>query len=221
MSNTAEMKSTDDQQMSTSDPRHHYAVAVRAAIDLAGRIESKSMSASTPCDDFDVRDMLGHIAAMLGRTAALGQGTDPFEVSGIITGVADDRWVAELQRRAGEVHLAWEDDTKLETLYTLPWATMPGFAVLALYTNELLVHSWDAATGARVPFEVDSETAEVTLEAMLLGLPAEGRRESFEEVFATMPPEERPDAYPFGDAVTVPADAPALHRLVAHNGRTP
>ena len=70
-------------------------------------------------------------------------------------------------------------------------------------------------------FAPDEATAEAALVGIQLGLPADGRRESFEEVFAQMPPAERPSIMPFEDVQPTTDDASVLDRLVAWNGRRP
>ena len=207
--------------LAIDDPRHHYASAVGSMMSLVADLDPGALDRETPCETLNVRSMLGHLACVLGRTAAMGNGSDPFEVPDLVTGVADDGWLAALGAAAGEVHGAWQDDAKLGQMYTLPWATMPGGAVLAMYTNEIVVHSWDVARGAGATVEFDDDVVEAVLAAMQAGLPADGRRESFEEVLAQMPEQDRPTIMPFEDVVPTDAQAPPLTRLVAWNGRRP
>ena len=40
----------------------------------------------------------------------------------------------------------WADDALLDLTVELPWATLSGTEVLASYTGELTLHTWDLAT---------------------------------------------------------------------------
>ncbi len=207
--------------LTADDPRHHYASAVGSMMRLVADLDPVALDRDTPCETLDVRSMLGHLRGALEQTAAWGSGSDPFAEAGEAAVVPDDGWLSALGEAAGNVHRAWEDETKLGQMYTLPWATMPGAALLEMYTNEIIVHSWDVARGAGAAVEFDDDVVEAVLAAMQLGLPSEGRRESFEEVYAQMPEADRPAIMPFEDVVPTAAGAPPLDRLVAWNGRRP
>ena len=100
----------------------------------------------------------------------------------------------------------------------LPWIQGSGAGVLASWFSELTVHTWDLAT-ATDQRPVWDEAVVATALAGRDMLPAENRREFFEEVAAAMGLDEV--AIPFAEAVPVPDDAPAIDRLVAWNGRDP
>ena len=222
MSNTmSNSRPVSNETLNPDDPRFHYAAGVASMLDVVARLDAAALEAPTPCEAMDVRMILGHLASMLGRTAALGRGTDPFAIPEIVSDVVDDGWGEALSSAAAEVHAAWSDASKLAESYTMPWAVLTGSELLMMYVNEILVHTWDIAQGAGLDFDPAEATTEAALLGMQLGLPAEGRRESFEAVFAQMPVEERPAIMPFEDVQPTAADAPAIDRLVAWNGRRP
>jgi hypothetical protein len=100
----------------------------------------------------------------------------------------------------------------------LPWIQGSGAEVLTSYLSELTVHTWDLAVATGQQPEWDDAVVTAALEARPI-LPAENRRALFEQISAAMGVAEV--AIPFGEAVAVPADAPAIDRLVAWNGRDP
>lgn len=87
----------------------------------------------------------------------------------------------------------------------MPWATLPGAALLAMYTNELTVHTWDLAHATGQEPEWSQPVLETALGAIQMGLPAENRVAPI----------------PFADVVPTPEGAPLIDRLVAWNGRMP
>ena len=92
--------------------------------------------------------------------------------------------------------------------------------MLAQYTNELSVHTWDLAQATGQEPVWDDSVLAVGFAAIQFGMPAGGRAARFAEVAANLPAGV-PFVPPFGEAVAVADDAPLIDRLVAWNGRTP
>lgn len=199
-----------------SDPRPILDRAIATAGSVIAGVRPEQFAASTPCPDMDVRTMLGHLVGVLDRIAALANGDDPFSV--VETHSPDDGWGdvwAEAGRRTAA---AWSDDALLEQPMALPWIQGSGAEVLTSYFSELTVHTWDLAAATGQQPEWDDAVVTAALEARAI-LPAENRRAVFEQISAAMGLAEV--AIPFAEAVPVAADAPAIDRLVAWNGRDP
>ena len=208
---------------SPDDPRAVFAAAVATGGSVIAAVRPDQLDLPTPCADFTVRQLLGHLVAVLDRVAALGRGEDPFAAGTehVLPQVADDGWSAAWMQAAHRVQEVWTDDTVLELPMALPWMTAPGAAVIGSYTCEVTVHTWDLATavGARPGF--DDRAVGVAEASIRHGLPAEGRLAAFEAISAAMPEDQRSGTPPFGEAVAVPDDAAAIDRLVAWTGRRP
>ncbi|MDP2289614.1 MAG: TIGR03086 family metal-binding protein [Actinomycetota bacterium] len=198
------------------DPRPILDRAIATAGTVIAGVGPDQLAAPTPCPDMNVRAMLGHLVGVLGRIAALANGEDPFSV--IETQASDDNWLATWELAGAHAADAWRDDTVLERPMALPWIQGTGADVLSSYFSELTVHTWDlaVATGQRVDWDDTVVTA--ALEARRI-LPAENRRALFEQISAAMGLDVV--NVPFAEAVPVSADAPAIDRLVAWNGRDP
>ena len=128
----------------TDDPRAVFGRAVALGTSVIAAIRPDQLGDPTPCPEYDVGRLLGHLVTVLHRVAALGRGDDPFAAP---TGEATlDAWTAA----AHEVHGAWTDDAVLTRTMRLPWLEAPGAAMLTSYLNEVTVHTWDlaAATGS-------------------------------------------------------------------------
>jgi len=199
-----------------TDPRPILDRAIATGQVVIAGVTADQLSNPTPCDAMDVRLLLTHLVGVLDRIAALGAGTDPFAV--IETTVDDDKWVATWLAAGSRAHDAWSDDTVLEQSMALPWIQGSGAEVLTSYFSELTVHTWDLATATHQDPAWDDVVIAAALGARKI-IPAENRRELFEEISAAMGLEEV--GVPFGEAVSVPDDAPAIDRLVAWNGRDP
>ncbi len=106
---------------------------------------------------------------------------------------------------AAAARAAWDDEALLGKVITLPWAELPGGAVLAQFTGEIVVHTWDLATATGQWGEWQPEVLDLAFESYKQGLPAEGR-EQFPVFKAVVP---------------VPDDAPLIDQIVAWTGRQP
>lgn len=188
----------------TADPRRAMAGAIRTARAVVAGVRPEDLARPTPCSDFTVEDLLGHLLGACRRVAAVGRGEDPLSVNteAPFAPVAD--WSAAYEGVAHEIQVAWTDAAALERTVVMPWATMSTREMLGIYTSEVTVHTWDVAHATGQSPDWDPEVLEAAFTAMRHALPAEGR-----------------EIAPFDDVVPTAADAPLVDRLVAWNGRRP
>lgn len=183
------------------DPRPLVRAALDRARRIVGGVSIEHLAAPTPCPEFDVRTLIGHLSATLERSAAIGSGRDPRTVPEFLTSENDD-WPAVLDAAADRYWQVWEDDALLDKPVTAPWGTFPGRVAMFMELDELLVHGWDIAVATGQDAEADPALAEAALEIMKITLP-ESPREGF----------------PFGPPVTPAPDAGPTERLVNWVGR--
>jgi len=188
-----------------TDPRPAFARATATACAVAAAVRPDQLDGPTPCSEYDVRTLLGHLVAVLRRVAAVGRGEHPFSVPQVTTDVPDDGWSAAARAAADDVLAVWADPALLGRELTLPFGTFPGAAALATYTAELTTHTWDVAVATGQDPEWDPQVLTVALAATHRALPADGRG----------------PGVPFGPVVPVPEDAPPIDRLIAWQGRDP
>jgi uncharacterized protein (TIGR03086 family) len=202
------------------DPRPLFSAATTTGTEMIAAVRSDQLANATPCPEFDVRSLLGHLVDVLHRVAAMGRGDDPASTRTEVADAADNAWTATWRVAAGDANAAWADDAALERTIVLPWATDTGGVALLGYVSEITVHTWDLAqaTGRRPEFN-DAAVAGA-YELMRSWLPGEGRAEVFEEVRKKMGSGARADNA-FAEVVPVPDDAPLIDRLVAWTGRRP
>jgi uncharacterized protein (TIGR03086 family) len=222
-SRDSDSPAADGVALAPGDPRAVFAAAVATGGSVIAAVRADQLDLPTPCADFTVRDLLGHLVAVLDRVAVLGRGEDPFApgTEHVVPQVADDGWSAAWTGAAHRVHEVWTDDAVLELPMALPWMTAPGAAVLGSYTCEVTVHTWDLASAVGARPDWDARAIAVADASIRHGLPAEGRLAAFEAITAAMPEDQRSGTPPFAEAVDVPDDAAAIDRLVAWTGRRP
>jgi len=202
-----------------SDPRPLFARAVSTATHVIAAIRPEQFDNPSPCDEMNVRILVGHLIGVAGRVAAMGRGDNPMAVPTFGDDVTDSELLAEWRAASADACRAWDDDRSLERTIVLPWATDEGAKALLGYVNEVTVHTWDIATATQQRPDWDEATVDSSLVLMHEWLP-EDRAELFEEVRKKMGPAAgTTDA--FAAVVSVPDDAPPIDRLVAWNGRRP
>lgn len=185
-----------------TDPRPLYAAAIdRVCTLLPGATD---LDAPTPCAEFDVRALLGHLLTTVERAHVVGEGGDVHSVPLVITGVADDAWADTYRAAADEALAVWTDDALLDTDVVVPWGAVPGRGALWGYLNEALVHGWDLAVATGQDPEADPALAAAALDAARGFLPADSRG----------------GPVPFAAVVEPRAGAGPTERLANWSGRT-
>jgi uncharacterized protein (TIGR03086 family) len=184
------------------DPRPLLDRALDQAGWLVAAVEPGQTALPTPCSEFDVATLVGHLFTVVARIAVAGRGGDPRELPLVTTGVPFDGWAERYTKAVAELRAVWSDDTLLDRPLQLPWAVLPGRVAAAAYTQELTTHAWDLAVATGRTDGLDPELAAISLEIARRAVPIEGREEM-----------------PFGPVVEVPADADAYRRLAGYLGR--
>jgi uncharacterized protein (TIGR03086 family) len=160
---------------STTDPRPLYAGALTWVAGLVAATDG--LDRPSPCTEYDVRALLGHIVATVERARVAGEDGDVSAQPVVVTGVPDDGWPAALAASVEKMQAVWADDALLDRPTTVPWGRVPGRATIWGYLNEALVHGWDLAVATGQDPEADPTVAEAALGAVQQFLPAEMRGE--------------------------------------------
>jgi uncharacterized protein (TIGR03086 family) len=203
----------------TLDARPIFGAALTTATAVVAEVRPEQLDGPTPCSEFTVRDLLGHLVGMVDRITAIGRGENPFTVPP--RDVAGDAWLDAWNAAVDEYVAVWTDDAALEVPSPLPWAPGDGRVVVAMYVTELTIHTWDLATALGITPAWDQAVLELAVQGVGTGMPATDRHATFAPIKAQLPPDLAALPDPFADAVPVPDDAPLIDRIVAWSGRTP
>ncbi len=183
-----------------TDPRPLYADALAWVAGLVSG--ARELDGPTPCTEYDVRALLGHIVATVERARVAGEDGDVAAQPVVVADVPDDGWAAALAAAQEKMQAVWADDTLLERPTTVPWGRVPGRATVWGYLNEALVHGWDLAVATGQDPEADPALAGAALAAVQRFLPAEVRG----------------DGIPFNPVVESAPDAGPTERLANWSG---
>ncbi|WP_329058157.1 TIGR03086 family metal-binding protein [Streptomyces sp. NBC_00117] len=172
---------------------------------LADGVREDQLDLPTPCPDYAVHHLLGHL---LGLTVAFGDAgrknlgpttdTSPRAQRPDIT----DGWRDVLAKALDDLAEVWRDPAAWQGMTRAGGVDLPGAVAAMVALDELVVHAWDLAKATGQDYAPD-EAALQAAHAFLLQS-AEG---------------PRPDI--FGPVVQVEGSATLLDRAVGLSGRDP
>ena len=186
----------------TTDPVDQLCVAIDATGVLISAVREDQWAAPTPCPEWTVRDLVGHMVTSNYAFVRILGGTAP-EAPGGADSLRPDAGLVDAYRDSAAALVgAFRQPGVLDRVHTVPIGPVPGIAALHLRITEVLVHGWDLAraTGQDAVFPEDLAEQELAFSRSKLGDIPAGRT-------------------PFAPPQPVPGDAPAIDRLVALLGR--
>ncbi|MFJ9700594.1 TIGR03086 family metal-binding protein [Streptomyces fradiae] len=174
---------------------------------LVVRIEEDLLGLPTPCPDYTVRDLLAHVSALAlafrdAARKAFGPATDTDP--GSARPVLEAEWRTVLPRRLGELAEAWRAPDAWEGATRAGGVELPGAVAGLVAFDELLVHGWDLARAAGLPYAPGDDELLVSYAFLA---PSAGDGDAGDGLF--------------GPPVPVPDDAPLLDRVIGLSGRHP
>ena len=183
-----------------ADNRDLHERAVQGFIKLTEPITEGQWDDPTPCSEWKVRDLVGHVSGGNHLFAAIARGEKP---TGDAPPGDPKQALADSAKVAKE---SFAPDEVNDRMFELPFGTMPAQIAIGIHTLDVIVHSWDLAKATGQVPVVDQGLLEAVW----------GIAQMFPES-----PQLRGEGGPFGPKVECADDAPLYDRLVAHLGRTP
>ncbi|SFQ39383.1 MULTISPECIES: TIGR03086 family metal-binding protein [Actinomadura] len=180
-----------------------------AAAEAAGRIvlaiPESGLDAPTPCPDWDVRGLAGHLILWTGRGETAAHRLPPTGPGEDHDFTAEAGWAERFAEQARKTAEAWQDPAAWEgnTSLTGNKEGMPAGFIAGILLGEWVMHGWDlaVATGREPAFPP------AVVEA------------AWEQISATAEMSRQYGA--IGAEVPVPGDAPLLDRVLGKAGRDP
>jgi uncharacterized protein (TIGR03086 family) len=182
-------------------PVDQLSVALEATEQVVAVVRDQQWSASTPCPEWNVRDLFEHLVTGNYLFASILRGT-PLEMARQELSEPDGAPLSRYRDAGASLLAAFRMPGVLEQVFTVPVGAVPGVAALHLRMTEVLVHGWDLARATGQVAEFPDDLAEQELifsRRMLAGMP--------------------PGRAPFAPPQPVSDDAPAIVRLAACLGR--
>lgn len=165
--------------------------AIDQAGDVLAAVREDQFADPTPCEGWDVGQLVGHLSATPRQFLAMARGEE-VDWSAEPT-PPESGWAAEFRAAGDDLVHWWHQSGEGSESGGVP--EMP--------VTELAVHTWDLARAIGWQHPLDEEVAKCGLGFMS----------------SQLTPERRGDA--FADEVEAPADASYVDRLAAFAGRRP
>jgi uncharacterized protein (TIGR03086 family) len=132
---------------------HRRAQAAFAAV--LANVKAGQLDDPTPCANWTVRDLIGHVLAGNERTAGSAPDSSP-DLDGMIAANAASALAAQA---------VFEAPDGITRTFDVPFGTIPGALFIQLRTIDALTHAWDLAMATAQPTDLDPELAEAMLAA--------------------------------------------------------
>ena len=115
----------------------------------------------TPCSEWDVEALLGHILSVISSYSVLPAGDHA--AARPVASIADGQHEQVYAALARDALAAWTRPGALERPCPHVMGVMPGARALAIHTSDLLLHGWDLAVATGQDATIDPELGELAL----------------------------------------------------------
>ncbi|MBV9098518.1 MAG: TIGR03086 family protein [Frankiaceae bacterium] len=171
--------------------------------DVVSAVPPSAWGQSTPCSEYDVRGLLGHMVGWAEAFAAAASGSVPSADPGSVVGGEDS--ASRFRAAASAIIDGFTSLGVDRTVQLGPGREIPASMLVTLASTEYLAHGCDLARGAGLPLPYSDDEAAAAL----------ARAEQ------TLKPEFRGEGKSFAEIVPVSPDAPAIDRFLGFVGRQP
>jgi uncharacterized protein (TIGR03086 family) len=185
----------------TPPPAELFPAALAQAVRVVSRVEADQLRRSTPCAEWDVQALLGHLLSVVRRAERLADGRPATSVPDVAAVGSTGRWVGTFQAAASKAEHAWTAGAPAAV--RAPWGRLPAPVALSGSVLELVAHTHDLAVATGQAGPLDEELAEAALRI------AE----------RLVPDTAREGGIPFAVPVPTAPDADAVTRLAGYLGR--
>ena len=173
---------------------------------LVEGVTDEQLADPTPCPQYAVRHVLGHLAGLAGAFRDAGR-----KDLGVTTDTTPDStvpelgqgWREQLLKVLGEMAEAWRDPAAWTGMTRAGGLDLPGEIAGLVAADELVIHGWDLARATGRPYAPDPAALQACHSFLAASADDPGRGDIF------------------GPVVRVEADAALLDRAVGLSGRDP
>jgi uncharacterized protein (TIGR03086 family) len=139
--------------------RLDYFDALNWVAHLATEVPIKEMEAATPCEDFDVRSLLGHLIGTAHRGLATARRIPTRGIPHVVNDVPDAELASTYARLAASIRDAWAPLTAADEVHA-PWGTCTAMDAARGFTVETITHGWDLAIATGQPSDAPNSIAD-------------------------------------------------------------
>lgn len=197
----------DDKKPKRYDPLWILDLAQTRAAATIAAIAPEQLHLPTPCDEWDVRDVINKMVASTLLFTSFGQRTEPDAALDLINPkhIVGDDPLGAFQAAAAECRAAWRAEGAMDGMAPSTIGEAPAKAVLHARIFDTTILSWDIATATGVAHGIDDIQATYVQRIASALVPAVRGHNSAR----------------YKDQVDTVENSSAVDRLVATTGRDP
>ena len=139
--------------------RQDYFDALDWVTHLATEVSIEAMGAATPCEDFDVRRLLGHLIGTAHRGLATAGRIPSQGIPHVVNDIPDAELAATYARLAAALRAEWIPLTAEHEVHA-PWGTCTAMDAARGFTVETITHGWDLAVATGQPSDAPNGIAD-------------------------------------------------------------
>jgi uncharacterized protein (TIGR03086 family) len=129
---------------------------------LVGGVETNQMVLPTPCQEWDVRELLNHIVGGNRSYAGIARRDQRRRAPG--EDVLGDDPVEAYRQSAKDCKQAWSDPLLLDEMLPSHLGEMSGRTILGIHLVETVGHGWDLATATGQQTQFDPDIVQAAME---------------------------------------------------------
>jgi uncharacterized protein (TIGR03086 family) len=122
-------------------------------------VRSEDLEARTPCEDFNVRSLLGHLIGTAHRGLATGRSTRSRDIPHVVTDVPDAELAPTYATLAASIREAWSPLAPADGVVA-PWGRCTALEAARGFTVETITHGWDLAVATGQPSDAPNGIAD-------------------------------------------------------------
>jgi len=187
------------------EPLDAIALASSTIVDVLDQVGPEQLGSATPCEGWDVEELIGHVIKGSRMTVALLDGASRDESMEFLSQTFGDDVVGGCREAIAAQLDRFLIVSDWDVIVHHPVGDVPASQLLGFRTGDLTLHSWDLATALGIDDAIPDDLAAVVYESMLPMAAFIGDIGMF-------------GAGPSG---TVGEDAPLKTRLLDFTGRRP
>ena len=190
--------------MTTND--HPLSTVTKQFRAVAAQVRADQWTLPTPCPDWNVTELIGHVVAGSQMSAAIAAGADRGEaIDRLSTDFVGDDPLGALDTALALAETALIHPDVDERICQHPAGNMPGAQVRSLRISDLLIHQWDLARAIGADESLDVDVVHIV----------------WDDISPMAPVIAQLGVFGAGPSGTVPDDAPLQQRLLDLMGRRP
>jgi uncharacterized protein (TIGR03086 family) len=139
--------------------RQDYFDALDWVTHLMTEMPTRCLGLLTPCDDFDVRRLLGHLIGTAHRGLATARRLPTRSIPHVVTDVPDSALAFTYAQLAASIQKAWSPLAAADEVVA-PWGPCTALEAARGFTVETITHGWDLAVATGQPSEAPNGIAD-------------------------------------------------------------